>query len=711
MAIDARKRAIWILAAILLVGSMLRIFHLGTIFFSADEPLHQVRISYQPISFVLTYNNGPLFTLLTHFLLPLGKLEIMARLVSFISGVLIILMTFLIGKDLFSRRVGLMAALFAACSHLLVFFAQNSRTYALLTFLFLLAFYLLQRAVRTGAARLWALYALTLALFLYSHTIALLMLPVFALFAGVEGLDGRRRKAPALPPVSESVPAHPFRHFLLWTAAGSGLAVLLYLPCAWMRNMFFGSFQRGLSRPADALPLTIKSILDILKVQISPISAALLGLTFALALLGLATRPKSGGLSAALLAAAVAFPWLVFVRGKPRANDVYSLYRYLQFLLPLIFLLAARGIESIARGAASLAARLKVRRSPLAGGIAMAALAAVLAGGYFANLRDYYFTDYWRQGSHAIAGDVAAYLEEHADRDALLLVDAYPTASLTLMLNPLAKDLRPEEIEIAAREDYVRPLGARRVMMYVLEWPFFLDGAASRNIELWALTPKDPAGSAALRSAAANVPGLDVADLSRTTVLHFKEDGRPVAEKMASLADILVAAPGDSVLRRQRWLLAAKAYFMTRDVRDGIRCLRAYEAVDVDAAAESANAGSGPERLLGRLLAFSPRQVRSIVERRALSEIQALVLRLGSNLAEDGRLSDAAMAYDEILRIGQDFDARILDPLIALGDRFEKAGDAAGAVKAWEAAARLDPRRADIQARFARLRAKEPIRR
>jgi cytochrome c-type biogenesis protein CcmH/NrfG len=88
-----------------------------------------------------------------------------------------------------------------------------------------------------------------------------------------------------------------------------------------------------------------------------------------------------------------------------------------------------------------------------------------------------------------------------------------------------------------------------------------------------------------------------------------------------------------------------------------------------------------------------------------------LVLRLGNNLVEAGRLPDAATAYDEVLRIGPDFDSRVLEPLVALGDRFEKTGSEAGALKAWEAAARLDPRRPDIQARLARLRSKEPPRR
>jgi tetratricopeptide (TPR) repeat protein len=703
-----RKTEFWILAAILLLGGFLRVFHLDTMFFNGDEPLHQVRISYQPLRYVLANNNGPLFSLLSHVLLPLGRLEVMARLVSVVSGFLIIILTFFLGQLMFSRSTGLMAALFVACSHLLVFFAQNSRTYALLTLLFLLSFYCLYRAVRDGAAGYWALYGLALTLFLYNHTIAFSLLPAYALFAGFAWLDGRRRASPAGSTISLS---HPVRYFLLWTGAAVGLAVLLYLPCAWMRDMFFGSLERGLSRPSDGLTLTAGEIRNILQIQISPTSTIIFILTLAFFAVGLAARLKADRQQVVLILSAVIFPWLVFVLGKPRANDVYSLYRYLQFLLPLIFLLAARGIESLGSWLRALAARLELRRPGLAGGVAAVALAGVLAGGYFSNLGGYYFSDYWRQGSYRFDRDVVAFLEKQADRDALVVVDAYPTAAVTLMLNPLARVMRPQDAEVAAREAYIRPSGASQVMIYVLEWPYFIDYVASRKVELWAIAPKHPETSDVLRSASASVAGVEVTDLSRTTVLHFKEDGRPVAERMASLADILLAAPGDAVLRRQRLILAAKAFFMTRDVRDGVRCLRDFEAVPVDAKTEADNGGTRLERFLGHLLGFSPQGLRQIYERRALGEVQTLALSLGNNLTDAGRLADAALAYDEVLRIGPDLDSRVLDLLVVLGDRFEKTGDPAGALKAWETAARLDPRRQDIQARIARVRPKEPTRR
>lgn len=696
-----------LLAAVLLVGGFLRIFHLGTMFFNGDEPMHQIRISYQPLAYVFRNNNGPLFSILVHFLLPLGSLEVLARLVPFLTGVLAIVVTFFLGQALFSRAVGLTAAFLVACSHLLIFYSQNSRTYALLTLLFLLSFYYLHKAVRDGDARSWGFYGLTLCLCLYNHTIAFLILPPYALYVGFVWLENKMvSKAGG----QDSLHPRTIRRFVVWTAAAAGLAALLYLPCAWMLDMFLGSFRRGLSHPQDYVALTLREIRNILQVEISPTITGIFVLTLILFAVGLLTRLKTYRRESLLVAATVVFPWLVFFLGKPRANDVFSLYRYLQFLLPLMFIMAARGIDFLSSGAAALAARAKGHGPAVIRTLVRIILAVVLAAGYFMNLSGYYYSDYWRQGSYRFEREVKALFEERADRDALLYIDAYPVSSLLLMMNPLAKDQRPEETEIAARENYIRPPGARPVMVLVQEWSYFLSFVGSRKIEMWALTPRTPEKTASLRAASANDGRLEVFDLSKFTLLRFKKDERSVAEKMAVLAEMLPSWPdGDSILRRQRRLFAAKAYVMTRDVRDAIREVRAFEDISVDEKTEAANAGSRPERLLGGLLGFSPAKLRDIYERRGLAEAQSLFLMLGNNLVDAGLLPDAALAYEEVVRLGHDQDAQVLDRLVTLGDRFEQSGKREQALKVWEAAFRLDPKRKDISSRISRARTKAAV--
>ena len=87
-----------ILIVLLLIGTGIRFFNLGNIFLYRDEPIHSVRIDYQPLSFVTAHNNGSaLFAVLVHFLLDWGPVEGMARLPSAVFGSLAILAIFFVG--------------------------------------------------------------------------------------------------------------------------------------------------------------------------------------------------------------------------------------------------------------------------------------------------------------------------------------------------------------------------------------------------------------------------------------------------------------------------------------------------------------------------------------------------------------------------------------------------------------------------------------
>ena len=698
-----RRKDFWILAAIFVWAVVLRLNHLGTIFFNGDEPLFQVRISYQPLGYVLRYNSGPLFSILVHFLLPLGRLEVMARLVSFFAGVLSVLVTYLLGKKMASRTTGWVAALFVASGHLLIFYSQNSRPYALLTLLSLLSTYFLYKAACDGSLRDWILYGISLVFYFYSHTTAFLSLPAFVLFIGVVWLEQRKRKT-----VEGSAVSRPrtIRNFLIATAAAAAVTAVLYIPCAYVTDMLFGTLRRGLSASADTVTLSLREIRNILQLEISPLNTAIFALTMGFFIVGLFARLKTFRRESVLLLGAIALPWSAFLLGKPRTPDVTALYRFLQHLLPLIFIATARGIEFLASAMGALVARTRPRlRSVMAGGLC-AVVAVVLAGGYFSNMSGYYYTDYWREGAFAFDADVKAYLKQHARRDAILFVDAYPVSSTLLTMNPLAQDVGPDEIINEIREDYVRPPGRGDLIIHTLTWGRFYWTAAAARIELWAVTPKTSEKTFAWRSLARTRTDLEITDLGKSTLVHFKKDAATISEKMAALADMLVAAPeGDAIARRQRLLFAARMYFMTRDIRDGIRVLREFEAVAVDGKTEAANGGAWLDRGLGRLLGFRPRTIRNIFEGRGLEEIQSLLFATGNNLSDAGRLSEAVLAFEEVLRISGSYNSQAVKSLVALGDRLEKTGDLDQALKAWKMAAKLDRTRKDIADRIAKVRA------
>ena len=699
MFIEKRWRTFAVIGVILILGISLRLYHVDTIFFNGDEPIHQIRISYQPLPFVLANNNGgTLFSILVHFLLSLGPLELMSRLVSVVSGILALIMTYVLGKAMYSSAEGLIAALFMAFSHLHIFYSQNSRSYALLTLFLLLSLFTFLRAAREGKTRDWILYALFTLLSLYTQIIAAPILPATALAAVFVALEARRRRIKSAAPRADPI----LKKYAVWTGCSLVLAVLLYWPCSWVRGIFLGTLERGFKRPADAVRLSLISISDILRFQISPTHSWLYGLTAIFVVFGLVFRFRAGRFPSILSFSFVVFTWLFFAASHPRPTVFHSLYRYTMFSLPLIFILAARGIHGLGWNAASLLFRPRGRRI-FAAGVIMSALAVVMASGFFSDLKSYVYVDYWRQGSFRFDREVKKYLSEHARRDAVVYIDIYPYSSLVLMLNPLARDMSPETIAAVVREDYVRPSESREAMIHVLGWYFFEEFVASRKAELWAVIPKESESTEALRRGLNQIRDVALVDLERFTLIHFQKNEQSIADKMALLADVLLAAPApDPLRRRQRSLLAAKAYFMTREAADGISALSAFNGIPVSPADDARHSGSLSERFLGNMLHLSPQNLRSIYEKRALLEIQHLAFLHANNLLSAGRLDDAAKTYEAVLRIGNDYDSRVCDRLITLGDKFERRGEAPPALRAWETAARLDPKRKDIAARLAK---------
>jgi hypothetical protein len=374
----------------------------------------------------------------------------------------------------------------------------------------------------------------------------------------------------------------------------------------------------------------------------------------------------------------------------------------------LIFILAARGILHLASGAEALARRFAPGRRAVPVAVSVV-LSAALGAGFLSNLGGYPYTDFWRQGSYRFDAEARAVLRERVDRDALLYIDSFPVATQLVLMNPLSKDQPFEGNENAAREDFVRSLPSAPVMIMAIDWAYFRDYVASRKIELWAMTSTTPEKTGSLRAAAAAAEGFEFFEGPRFTFLHFKKDARSLAEKMAALSDLLMAWPdGDAILRRQRCLFAAQSYLLSRPAAETGKILDRFSGIPVSAAEEKENAGSFPERLLGRLLGVGPKAFRDLIENRSLSEIHSLLLAFGSNMTEAGELADALQGFEMFLESSAQDKIRAVEPLIALGDRFEKAGRAAEALRAWEAAARLGQAREDLAARIARVRGKAP---
>lgn len=115
------------------------------------------------------------FALLWIWTRAFGFSEIAVRLPSVILGVGTVGLTYLSGKELFSKRVGLLAGLLITLAPLHLYYSQEARMYSLAAFSVALSYYLFFKIIRDGHQYLF-FYGCSVMMVLYSDYIAYLAL-------------------------------------------------------------------------------------------------------------------------------------------------------------------------------------------------------------------------------------------------------------------------------------------------------------------------------------------------------------------------------------------------------------------------------------------------------------------------------------------------------------------------------------------------------
>jgi uncharacterized membrane protein len=154
------------------------------------------------ISSVVQFDpHPPLYYFQLHYWMSLGISDVWIKLNSVIWSVLSIISIYIIGRDLFSERVGVVAAIFLLISPFSIAYAQEARMYSLVMFLGLWVFFLTHKFIhgnRSLAIRI-GLVASTLA-FLYCHGAAFLILfstlsdAILTILKSGDGVKNGRKK-------------------------------------------------------------------------------------------------------------------------------------------------------------------------------------------------------------------------------------------------------------------------------------------------------------------------------------------------------------------------------------------------------------------------------------------------------------------------------------------------------------------------------------
>jgi mannosyltransferase len=141
---------------------------------SFGEMLHSVKVSESnpPLYYVLAWAWAKVF----------GTGEVGLRSLTALFGAATVPVGYLIGRQLADRRAGLILAALIALNPMLIWYSQETRSYALLVFFGAVALYFFVRALDSGRGRDLAFWALASALALCSHYFAVFAIAIEAVW-------------------------------------------------------------------------------------------------------------------------------------------------------------------------------------------------------------------------------------------------------------------------------------------------------------------------------------------------------------------------------------------------------------------------------------------------------------------------------------------------------------------------------------------------
>jgi len=155
------------------MGLILRVYKLGKESLWFDE-VFSVWISQMNLSAIMEITGAdvhpPLYYFILHYwIVFFGTSEVVVRSLSVLFGVLAIPVIYVLGRQLFNKQVGLLAALLLALSGFNIQYSQEARMYSLMVLLALLSMFFFIRFLHGNTVAISIGYILCTTLLLYTH--------------------------------------------------------------------------------------------------------------------------------------------------------------------------------------------------------------------------------------------------------------------------------------------------------------------------------------------------------------------------------------------------------------------------------------------------------------------------------------------------------------------------------------------------------------
>ena len=312
---------------ILIFGLVLRLISLNQSFWLDEATSGLVIRNFNLEEIITKFSPGDFHPPLYYLILKVwssffGTSEIALRLLSLIFGLLTIYFVYLIGKELFNKKVGLIVGVLLATSGLHIYYSQEARMYSLVALLISYLVYLFLK-------KRWAIFSVVLMLVDLTDYPALLIIPIFWILAKK---DWKRLAISHLPLAISYVFWSP----IFLKQLGVGISVNLTSP-SWANLLGTFSFKNFALIP-------VKFILGRIGFDNKYVYALVVGLALVLFAYPLALSLKKVKQSLPI------WLWLVIpiILGMiiSLKLSIFSYFRFL-FCLPALYLLVAIGLEKV----------------------------------------------------------------------------------------------------------------------------------------------------------------------------------------------------------------------------------------------------------------------------------------------------------------------------------------------------------------------------
>ncbi len=185
VAIAGRYFSLVFVIALIVLSAFVRLYHIDVHDMWVDES-NTVLTSVKDLSGVVNDlkhdASPPLYYFMLHYWMGLfGQTETAVRSLSAVFGVLLAIALFFIGKNLFTLRVGIFAAMISSVAPIQVMYSQQVRMYTLLPLTSLLSMYFLLRFIQKGTVSRLCWYVVFTVACIFTHHYGFLLLPAQAL--------------------------------------------------------------------------------------------------------------------------------------------------------------------------------------------------------------------------------------------------------------------------------------------------------------------------------------------------------------------------------------------------------------------------------------------------------------------------------------------------------------------------------------------------